>query len=348
MEKLLLKTKNYESTIYTGENIAAPLIKKITSGRQCFALIDSNVDRLYGEMFKGFADSFFVFKAGEGSKNFKTLEKVLSQMVKANLRRIALLLAIGGGVAGDMGGLAASLYMRGIEAVQVPTTLLSQVDSSIGGKTAVNFGGIKNSIGAFYQPKTVICDSAFLNTLNKRQIKCGLGEIIKTAALDKEIFNLIWAVKDNLFFPGVYKSLILPCVKFKANIVKIDERESGLRKILNLGHTTAHALEITYKRKSHGEFVLEGMLIELYISKKLGLCDAAYAGELKALILTVIKGLPKYENIENALIAALTDKKNTAADKVSLILPVSRGEVLEKQLSFDDYVRLVKESIYAD
>jgi 3-dehydroquinate synthetase len=267
-------------------------------------------------------------------------------MNQSGLKRNSLLIALGGGVIGDMGGLAAGLYMRGIEAMQIPTTLLSQVDSSVGGKTAVNFDGVKNNIGIFYQPQNIICDSMFLKTLPKREIRCGLGEIIKTGALNSEIFDLLNNNINKLFDLNFIESAIVLCIKHKADVVEKDEKEiNGIRKTLNLGHTTAHALEINYKRKSHGEYVLFGMLYELYIARKLKLIEKSYADKLEHIILSVVKK-PFFKDIENNLKAALSDKKNTSKDKISVIVPIKKGEVKEINIDFTEYAALIKEYNY--
>jgi 3-dehydroquinate synthase len=345
METITLNTSMGESRIFCYENAFIDNIINLTKNREIFLITDSNVYSIYKELIeKYFNCPRFILNAGEKNKSFNNLSLILKEMTNSGLKRNSLLIAFGGGVIGDIGGLAAGLYMRGIEAMQIPTTLLSQVDSSVGGKTAVNFNGVKNNIGIFYQPKNIICDSVFLNTLPKREIKCGLGEIIKTAALNTEVFNILYKNIDKLNNLDFIKTIIIPCIKHKANVVECDEKETdGIRKTLNLGHTTGHALEINYKKKSHGEYVMIGMLFEIYIAKKKNLIDNEYADKLEKLIKVIEKKPKKYDGIETALKSALLDKKNTLKNKIAIIIPQNYGKVTEINLEFDEYETLIGE-----
>lgn len=193
---------------------------------------------------------------GEESKNLDNFALLCQTMLEENFTRKDCVVAVGGGVMGDLAGFAASCYMRGIDFYNVPTTLLSQVDSSVGGKTAVDFCGIKNIIGAFHQPKSVLIDTAVLTTLDERQFACGCAEIIKMAAtFDADLFQLIKQEKiaSNL------EQIIGAVVKIKANVVEQDEKEAGLRKVLNFGHTIGHGIE-SVTPLLHGECVALGML----------------------------------------------------------------------------------------
>jgi len=345
MDTITLKTSMGESQIICNENAFADNILNLTKNREIFLLTDSNVFNIYKELIeKYFKCPHYILKAGENNKTFKNLSLILKVMTDIGLKRNALLIALGGGVIGDIGGLAAGLYMRGIEAMQIPTTLLSQVDSSVGGKTAVNFNGVKNNIGIFYQPKNIICDSIFLKTLPKREIKCGLGEIIKTAALNAEIFNILYNNIEKLYDLSFIKNIVVPCIKHKVEVVECDEKETiGIRKTLNLGHTTGHALEINYKKKSHGEYVLIGMLFELYIARKKNIVEKEYADKLEFLIKSVEKKPKKYDEINNALKSALVDKKNTLKNMVSIIVPKNYGKVTEINLEYSEYQTLIGE-----
>ncbi len=233
--------------------------------------------------------------------------------------------------------------MRGVRLVQIPTTLLAQVDSSVGGKTAIDFKRVKNLIGTFYQPEEVIVDPMFLKTLPKREIRCGLGEIIKYGALNKDIYEKLSKNSDKLNDFDFLEEISADCIRHKAEIVSGDERDlNGLRKTLNLGHTTGHAFELYYGRKSHGEFVLIGTYYEMYIARAKGLGGGAYYDNLISLIKTVIKNIPAYENIENAVNFAMHDKKNTDK-KISVIVPVSEGVCTEILLEPDEYSALLTE-----
>ncbi len=314
--------------------------------KQLFIVTDANVFALYRRLiWDTFGDDVPVkiLVSGEKSKNCKNLVSILDSMLKAGMRRNCCVVAFGGGVVGDIAGLAAALYMRGTHLVQIPTTLLAQVDSSVGGKTAVDLNGVKNAVGTFYQPEEVIADPMFLRTLPEREIRCGLGEIIKYGALDSEILTSLLNNADRLKNYGFLESVIGSCILHKARVVESDERDSGgARKTLNLGHTTGHALELYYGKKSHGEFVLIGMFYELYIAQKCGICGGKYAEKLKKLILSVIKKPPVFQDVENAAKYALYDKKNTD-DKVSMIVPGSEGKSAELKLEFSKYVALLKE-----
>ena len=195
-------------------------------------------------------------EAGEESKTLETFSVICEGMLKSGFTRKDCVVAVGGGVVGDLAGFAASCYMRGIDFYNVPTTLLSQVDSSVGGKTAVDFCGIKNIIGTFHQPKAVLIDPEVLGTLDEKQFACGAAEIIKMAAtFDEELFEIIEKepIENNL------EDIIAKVVKIKANVVELDEKESGLRKVLNFGHTIGHGIE-SVTDYLHGECVALGML----------------------------------------------------------------------------------------
>ena len=184
MKEIVLKTKTVSATIYIGDDALEQRLPALTAGQTNFVVTDSNVFALYKDFFKRyFSDTaMFVLPAGEEYKTFSSLGEILEKMSVSGLHRTSRLFAVGGGVVGDIGGLSASLYMRGISCVQIPTTLLAQVDSSVGGKTAVDVNGVKNIVGAFYQPMEVLVAPSFLKTLPQRELKCGLGEIVKYCA----------------------------------------------------------------------------------------------------------------------------------------------------------------------
>ncbi len=332
-----------KSVIHCGKGSFEKYTKRF-SQEKVFLITDDNVYNLYRALIdKTFKNCVkHVICAGELSKNTQVLLRILQAMLKAGMRRNGTVIALGGGVVGDIAGLAASLYMRGVHIVQIPTTLLAQVDSSVGGKTAVDMEGVKNVIGAFYQPEEVIIDPLFLKTLPEREINCGLGEIIKYGALDAEIYDKLLSAKNlkDLNFLG---DITYDCVKFKAEVVSKDERDlNGVRKILNLGHTTGHALELNYGEKSHGEYVLIGAYYELQIARNYGICGGEYAENLEKLILSVIGEKPCFDNIDGALISAMHDKKNDD-DKISLIVPATKGNSAELKLDFNEYCRQVVE-----
>jgi 3-dehydroquinate synthase len=344
MKDITISTPSQNSVITCGQGTFEKCIGEFKDKR-LFIVTDSNVYRIYASLInEHFAGvPCHVIPAGEKSKNYYRLLGILKAMTENHVTRSYTLIALGGGVIGDIAGLAASLYMRGIDIVQIPTTLLSQVDSSVGGKTAVDFNGVKNLIGAFYQPSRVIVDNAFLNTLPKREIRCGLGEIIKYGALNGDIYDKLMANKNRLFDLQFLDDIVYDCIAHKADVVTKDEKDlTGIRKTLNLGHTTGHAFELYYKRKSHGEFVLIGMYYELYIAEKMGVCDKQYADTFRQLIERVIK-VPAYDDVEKAAQFAKFDKKNTTASQISIVVPESKGVSKEIKLASQDYVQLIKE-----
>ena len=343
MIDITLNTPSSTSIIHCGEGALsefAPCIK----GRK-FIVTDTNVHKLYSKLIEEYfaGAPVFILPAGEKSKNLSKLTRILNAMAEAGIKRDCTVVAFGGGVIGDIAGLAASLYMRGIKLVQIPTTLLAQVDSSVGGKTAVDFKNVKNLVGSFYQPHEVIVDPMFLRTLPKREIRCGLGEIIKYGALDKNIYNKLLECKDlfNLDFLG---QIVPDCIQHKVEVVSADERDlNGKRKTLNLGHTTGHALELYYRRKSHGEFVLIGMYYDMYIAEAFNIGGGQYYDNLRALIKKVIK-IPSYNGIENAARFAVMDKKNQG-ENISIIVPKIVGESTEIMIDLEKYIQLLKEAI---
>jgi 3-dehydroquinate synthase len=261
-------------------------------------------------------------------------------MAGAGMRRTSRLFAVGGGVVGDIAGLAAALYMRGISYVQIPTTLLAQVDSSVGGKTAVDLGGIKNVVGAFYQPCEVLIDPAFLSTLPNREVKCGLGEIVKYAALNSEIFDVLQKNKGAWSSLNFLTELITLCVRHKARVVEADEKETGERRSLNVGHTTGHAIELS-SGLSHGESVLYGMLLETKMAMNAGVCQREYGEELLAIVDEAIS-IPPYtkapfSNLDADAEKARSDKKNTDDGKITMSVAKAKGEWTTFALPFEEY-----------
>ena len=344
MKDIILKTSS-NSAIHCGAGAFQTYAPKLKD-RQIYVVTDSNVFAIYRKlMWQTFGDDFSatIISAGESSKTYNNLFKILKDMLNAGMRRGCTVVAFGGGVVGDIAGLAASLYMRGAHLVQIPTTLLSQVDSSVGGKTAVDMCGVKNAVGTFYQPEEVIVDPLFLKTLPEKEIRCGLGEIIKYGALNGQIFNKLKENESNLKNFAFLEDITYDCILHKAKVVEQDEHDlNGIRKTLNLGHTTGHAFELFFRRKSHGEYVLIGMAYELYIAQKLGICGGQYAKDLYNLILCALKNVPTYDDLEKAAAFALHDKKNED-DNVSLIVPKCLGQSAEIKLTLNEYIGYLKE-----
>lgn len=351
MEVITLNTPSMQGEIAIGTGVLQSRLPKLLKGQKNFALIDENVISWHYDLLSQYfkSEEIFILPSGEQSKSFQKLGKILGAMEKQGLHRNSKLFAVGGGVVGDIGGLAAALYMRGISCVQIPTTLLAQVDSSVGGKTAVNMGGVKNIVGAFYQPNEVLVDPIFLETLPEREIKCGLGEVVKYAALSEEIFAALdGKTADELADKTFLSSLVSPCIAHKARVVEIDEKETGERKSLNVGHTTGHAIEPT-SGLSHGECVLIGMLIETKIAIEQGVCEKAYGERLLKIIQTALSVSPQsgYNVSRAAALAykAATDKKNKDDGKIVMALPQSLGKWCSYAMDFAEYKTAVSRAV---
>ena len=265
-----------------------------------------------------------VLPDGEAHKDWQTLNLIFDTLLQRGCDRKTVLFALGGGVVGDMTGFAAASYMRGVPFVQVPTTLLSQVDSSVGGKTAINHPLGKNMIGAFYQPQLVVCDLATLETLPARELSAGLGEIIKYGPIaDMQFFEWLEQNMDGLLRreSGLLMHAVKRSVEIKAWVVGQDEKESGLRAILNFGHTFGHAIEagMGYGNWLHGEGVAAGMVMAAELSQRLGMVDARFVVRLRTLIERA--GLPvrgavidEQDNAGRYLDLMRVDKKSEAGE----------------------------------
>lgn len=264
-------------------------------GMRAMVVTNATIGQYYLDTLKdsltieGFTVSSVVIPEGEESKNIETLKYIYDSLISANLDRGSVLVALGGGVIGDITGFAAATYLRGISYVQVPTTLLAQVDSSVGGKTGINHEKGKNLIGAFYQPRFVIIDVRTLDTLPEREFISGLAEVVKYGIIyDRDLFEFILGNADKLLArdKDCLMSIVTRSCEIKASIVTRDERESGLRAILNFGHTLGHAIEslTEYKTYLHGEAVSIGMVQAARISEKMGYSVKADTDRIIALL----------------------------------------------------------------
>ncbi|MBE7047875.1 MAG: 3-dehydroquinate synthase [Ruminococcaceae bacterium] len=254
-----LKENSYDIVVERG--LLAHAGDYLNLQRRVLIVTDSGVPEDYAQtVAKQCRESVIcIVESGEGSKSLETFGSLLRKMLENGFSRKDCVVAVGGGVVGDLSGFAASAYMRGIDFYNIPTTLLSQIDSSIGGKTAINFENVKNIVGAFYQPKKVLIDAELLKTLPERQIANGLAEAIKMAlTCDKELFNILETkeIKENI------DEIIIRSLNIKKNVVEQDEKESGLRKILNFGHTIGHGIESSENMSElyHGECVALGLI----------------------------------------------------------------------------------------
>lgn len=305
-------------------------LPELTFNRKVAIITNTTVSALHLETLKSKinADELFVVTVedGEAFKNLETVEMILNQLFEHKLDRKSVLIALGGGVIGDMTGFTASLYQRGIGFVQVPTTLLSQVDASVGGKTGVNNAYGKNLIGAFYQPEAVYIDTAFLKTLPKREFAAGIAEIVKMAVMfDKEYFDFL--MNADFREKEVLEKVIQRSVELKAEVVNLDEKESGIRAVLNYGHTFGHVIEneTNYKTYLHGEAVAIGIMMVNALAVEL---EMMTQGEMDLIELFLKKhDLPttyKVDNIDAFYTKFFLDKK-AANNRLKFILPQGIG-----------------------
>ena len=307
-------------------------------------ITDSNVAGLYlEECMRSLTDAglrprVFTFPAGEGSKNLSTLSDILEFLASSGLTRADAVVALGGGVVGDMAGFAAGCYMRGVRFVQLPTTLLAAVDSSVGGKTAVDLKGGKNLAGLFHQPSLVLCDTDCLNTLPTKEYLCGLAEALKTGVLaDEGLFHYFeeGTAQENI------AEIISQCVKYKAGVVERDEREQGERKLLNLGHTIGHAIELCSGFTIlHGLTVAAGLAIIARASAQRGWRDSTTAHRIEAALKK--NGLPTTTDFSPAALAkaALSDKKR-ASNTLTLAIPSEIGACTLRPVDVSELEELI-------
>ena len=354
---LKIKTKTQEYPIIIGSNLVSN-ISKITKEnsidfKKCLLVIDTNISKkIILKIKKSLSKKniyLYFFKANEINKDQNNVNKILNILLDKNFSREDCLISIGGGITGDISGFASSLFKRGLKFINIPTTLLSQVDSSIGGKTGVNTKYGKNLIGSFYQPNLVISDIQFLKTLPKREIVCGYGEILKHSLIaSKKFFCFLNINKDKIFklsSPFIEKTIYESC-KIKKNVVEKDEKEKGLRKILNFGHTFAHAFEASLgysKKLNHGEAVILGIKTALNFSLQKNFLNK---NEYNSIINHIANSdLPssvnkffKIKDLNKILSFMIKDKKNNS-DKISLVLlkkiglPLINKEYSKKSLS---------------
>jgi 3-dehydroquinate synthase len=270
--------------------------------------------------------------AGEGSKSLATVERVARGLVEAGADRRSLLVAFGGGVIGDLGGFVAATFMRGIDYVQIPTTVVAQVDSSVGGKTAVNAAGVKNLVGSFYPPRLVLADPQVLGSLPERAFRSGLYEIVKHAILDgPRLFSRLEKEIGALTPRNAARlgAILAEAVRVKIGVVARDERESGLRRVLNLGHTFGHALEevTRYRRFLHGEAVGWGLLAAIRLSERVGLLAAADAARMARLV-QCVGPLPPIRDLDvRRVLALLPRDKKAVGGRIHWVLPERLGKM---------------------
>ncbi len=348
MEKVRINTSRaYDVLIDSGLlDKAGELIAPLAVSKRACVITDDNVDRIYGERIvsslkgAGITAEKFVFPHGETSKNHSTLLKIYDFLAEKGFTRSDIIVALGGGVVGDTAGFAAATYMRGIDFVQIPTTVVSQADSSVGGKTAVDIPAGKNLVGAFHQPRLVICDTDTLNTLTPEFFSDGMAEVIKHGMIKSaELFDILSAedIKKNIV------DIMKRNVTIKGNVVENDEREKGERMLLNFGHTLAHALEKYYNFSglTHGCAVAIGMSTFTHIAERRGMCAAGVADKLDALLMKCELPLTDPAPLDELFRLSLGDKKHLLSGmNIVICSDIGKSEVVK--MSVDEYENFLK------
>ena len=320
--------------------LIAPLLGKC----RLAVLTDSNVDALYGNEIMehlaaaGYDTCKFVIPAGESSKCAENLLAFLNFLAEEQLTRSDAIVAFGGGVVGDLGGLSASLYLRGVKYIQVPTTLLAAVDSSVGGKTAIDIPAGKNLVGSFYQPSLVCCDTKLMDTLPTNIYRDGCAEVIKYGViLDSALYSTLHTL------PFDREAVVTRCVEIKRDVVQQDEFDNGVRGLLNFGHTFGHAIEkLSNFGVSHGEAVAKGMVIAAKIAPLCGLCNIA--DELSALLVQYGFDLTCAYSADEIYNALLSDKKRRGG-KISVVLPRAVGDCILYDMPVEQLKELLQKVI---
>ncbi len=362
--KLKINTKTQKYSIIIGSNLGVNISKILKENsinfQKCLIIIDKNISQKFISKIKKSLNKkkiyIHFFKANEINKNFSSVNKIVNILLNKNFSREDCVISIGGGITGDISGFAASLFKRGLKFINIPTTLLSQVDSSIGGKTGINTKYGKNLIGSFYQPNLVISDIQFLKTLPKRELICGYGEILKHSLIaNKSFFKFLDKNSDKILklsSPFIEKAIYESC-KIKKNVVEKDEKEKGLRKILNFGHTFAHAYEASLgysKKLNHGEAVILGMKSALSFSLKNNLIKKNdYYSILRHIsevnLPSKIKKFFKISHLNKILSFMIKDKKNNS-NKINLVLLKKIGyPIINREYKKDDLAKFLKNEL---
>ena len=344
MRKIPVTTKFGQYTVSVGSGILDSLSKRLAAspGKRIFVLTSPEIWALWGRRLQASLASqqpiVLFLPAGERHKRMSQVERLTTEMTKAGGDRSSLLIAFGGGVTGDVGGFVSAIYMRGIDYVQVPTTLLSQVDSSVGGKTGVNLQTGKNLVGCFYPPQEVIADIELLRTLPQRELRAGIYESIKAGLIrDAALFRFIESHRELIDKgdPASIEKMVAVSIRIKAEVVTLDERELGVRMFLNFGHTLGHAIEATsgYRALLHGEAIAWGMMAALDISRRRNMVTETTARRIEALIRSFQPPPLPSVSAKRLLQAASGDKKNRAGVRRFVLLKGLGDAVVAEDVS---------------
>ena len=327
------------SRIYIGN--AEQLLKEILPEKRVIVISDSNLDRTHHDLIAPY--EHILIGLGEQAKSLVTLDEIYRRLIELGADRSTFILGIGGGIVTDIAGFVASTYMRGVEFGFITTTLLGSVDASVGGKNGVNVGGFKNMVGTFSQPNFVICDVALLHSLPNREFRAGLAEVIKTAILgDEELFEKLeqTSFEELRQNDELLSEIIIRSVKVKASVVAEDEREGGRRRILNLGHTIAHAIEKCTSKFSHGEAVAIGLFH--ITNTSLAQNNIAESDAKRIFTLLSRYGFDTSLQIEcKQLFDAIKGDKKRSGNTLHIILPTAIGAVEDRLISFEELESLL-------
>ncbi len=338
MEKIVIKNQDEtNSEIIIEKGLVKNLENYLNEDKKYFLITNTTLFKLYPEIIAKFdKDRVIVVKDGEKYKNQKTFNYITDKLLKAKIERKDAIVALSGGVVGDLAGYVASSILRGVELIQIPTTLLAMCDSSIGGKTGYNTKYGKNLVGSFYFAKKVLIDTDFLKTLKESQYKCGLGEIVKYAFIEKSCKHPVsYGLLDILYEKSTYDikleidKIVSICVNLKAKVVELDKKEGGLRKVLNFGHTFAHAFETlsNYKGMCHGEAVAYGMKCAFKLAKEKEFIDEEYYKKALCVIDKFKLTTKELKFKKEQIINLMKQDKKVLDNKINLILPVESALV---------------------
>ncbi|MBQ7855504.1 MAG: 3-dehydroquinate synthase [Alistipes sp.] len=315
---------------------AVQVLPALLPDKRIIVITDSNVDRLHHSLFAKY--DHIIIGLGEQSKNLATVERLYAALMEKSVERNCFLLGIGGGIVTDITGFVASTYMRGVEFGFISTTLLGEVDASVGGKNGVNVGGYKNMVGTITQPRFVVCDPHLLTTLSDREFRAGLAEVVKSAIIaDPTLFSLL----EESSFEALRRDeellgrIIAATLRVKTSIVEADEREGGLRRVLNLGHTPAHAIEKCCRSHNHGEAVAIGLCMVAEAAAKAGIMASEEAARVRALLLRLGFDIELPAPLPDLLKAMRKDKKRNGG-AIHLIIPEAIGKVRDMELPYED------------
>lgn len=334
---------NYDIIIQKGIlDKVADEVREVFNGNKILILTDENVDRYYGDIVlenlvkAGFEVKKLVLKPGEETKSFSTLPSIYDELLNSKFTRSDLILTLGGGVIGDLGGFVASTYLRGVPFIQFPTTLLAQVDSSVGGKVGVDLSKGKNLVGSFYHPKKVIIDPNVLNTLTDRVFNDGMAEVIKYGCIkDKDFFEKLRSYKTKEDALDNIESIIYTCCKIKSEVVQRDEKDTGERMLLNFGHTMGHGIEqfYNYGKFTHGEAVAIGMYEITKRSEDAGITKLGEADKIKDILIQYKLPYQMDLNIDDIIEAMKIDKKNLGKNLNLILIKEIGDSIIHKTTS---------------